>query len=80
MSKPEPAIFERALAVLGVGPERAAMLGDRLDFDVGPARQLGMLALRIRRGPFCWQRPTAPHERPHRTFPSLLAAATWLAP
>lgn len=80
VSKPDPAIFERGLAALDADPGRVAMVGDRLDFDVAPARQLGLLADRIRRGPFCWQRPLADSERPHRTFPNLLAAATWLTP
>jgi HAD superfamily hydrolase (TIGR01549 family) len=80
VSKPDPAIFERGLAALGADASRVAMVGDRLDFDVGPARQLGLLAVRIRRGPFCWQCPLDAAERPHRTFPNLLAAARWLAP
>jgi FMN phosphatase YigB (HAD superfamily) len=80
VSKPDLAIFERGLAALGTTPDRVAMIGDRLDFDIGPARQLGLLTLRVRRGPFCWQQPVTPEERPHRTFPSLSATAAWLAP
>jgi len=80
VSKPDPAIFRRGLAALDASPDRVAMIGDRLDFDIGPARQLGLLALRVRRGPFCWQQPLTPQECPHRTFPSLSAAAVWLAP
>lgn len=40
--KPHPAIFERALAALGVAPEHALYVGDRLDADVGGAAALGM--------------------------------------
>jgi HAD superfamily hydrolase (TIGR01493 family) len=78
ISKPDPAIFERALDGLELEPGQVAMLGDRLDFDIGPARRLGFLALRIRRGPWCWQQPLDADELPHRTFPNLLAAASWL--
>lgn len=40
--KPHPAIFERALERLGVAPEEAVFVGDRLDEDVGGASRLGM--------------------------------------
>jgi putative hydrolase of the HAD superfamily len=40
--KPHPAIFERALEELGVPPERALHVGDRLDADVLGASRLGM--------------------------------------
>lgn len=40
--KPHPVIFERALEQLGVAPERALFVGDRLYEDVHGARQLGM--------------------------------------
>lgn len=40
--KPHPAIFERALDELGVPPERALFVGDRLDTDVLGAARLGM--------------------------------------
>jgi FMN phosphatase YigB (HAD superfamily) len=47
--KPHPAIFERCLAELEVGPSEAAMVGDLLDRDVGGARSVGMRAI--------WKRP-----------------------
>ena len=40
--KPHPAIFERALAELGVEPEQALFVGDRLYEDIGGAAGLGM--------------------------------------
>jgi putative hydrolase of the HAD superfamily len=40
--KPHPAIFERALAALGVEPENALFVGDRLYEDIRGAGELGM--------------------------------------
>jgi putative hydrolase of the HAD superfamily len=40
--KPHPEIFERAIAELGVEPEAAIFVGDRLYEDVRGAAQLGM--------------------------------------
>ena len=40
--KPHPAIFERALAALGVEPAAALFVGDSLANDVGGARAVGM--------------------------------------
>ena len=42
MRKPHPEIFERALAALGVAPERTLFVGDRLYEDVRGAGALGM--------------------------------------
>jgi HAD superfamily hydrolase (TIGR01509 family) len=40
--KPQPEIFLHALAELGVEPENAMFVGDRLDADVQGAAQVGM--------------------------------------
>ena len=40
--KPQPEIFLHALAELGVDPEQAMFVGDRLDTDVQGAAQVGM--------------------------------------
>jgi putative hydrolase of the HAD superfamily len=42
MRKPHPEIFERALEALGVEPERALFVGDRLYEDVRGAAEVGM--------------------------------------
>ena len=48
--KPDPRLFAHAVAEAGVEPGRAAMVGDRLDYDVRPARAAGMLAIWALRG------------------------------
>jgi putative hydrolase of the HAD superfamily len=42
LRKPHPAIFERALEALGVEPEDALFVGDRLFEDIRGAAELGM--------------------------------------
>jgi putative hydrolase of the HAD superfamily len=48
--KPDPRLFAHAVAEAGVEPEAAAMVGDRLDYDVRPAREAGMRAVWMLRG------------------------------
>ena len=48
MRKPEPAIFEWALQQAKTPPEAAVMIGDRVDHDVAPAKQLGMRTILAR--------------------------------
>jgi HAD superfamily hydrolase (TIGR01549 family) len=80
IAKPDERIFRMALDALKLEPAQVAMLGDRLDLDIEPSRSLGMLAIRIRRGPFASQEPRREEERPHLVFNSLTNAARWLAP
>jgi len=49
-AKPERAIFERALALAGVGPDRAWHVGDGLREDVDGARAAGIRAVLLARG------------------------------
>jgi HAD superfamily hydrolase (TIGR01549 family) len=48
--KPDPAIFGFALARAGAPAERCAMVGDRLDNDVVPARDRGLRGVWLLRG------------------------------
>jgi HAD superfamily hydrolase (TIGR01549 family) len=80
IAKPDERIFQMALDHLQLSPDRVAMLGDRFDLDIEPSRRLGMLAVRIRRGPFACQEPGRIEQTPHLTFNSLANAARWLAP
>ena len=56
LEKPDPRLFSHVLYVAGVAPPRAAMVGDRLDYDVRPARIAGMRAVWMLRG----EAPEAP--------------------
>jgi FMN phosphatase YigB (HAD superfamily) len=50
--KPSPEFFTRVAAEAGEDPAEIAYVGDRVDFDVVPARAAGMVAVHIRRGPW----------------------------
>ncbi|MDQ3991495.1 MAG: HAD family hydrolase [Actinomycetota bacterium] len=54
--KPDPAIFRAALELAGAPGERCAMVGDRLDNDMAPARAHGMRTVWLLRG----EAPTDP--------------------
>jgi HAD superfamily hydrolase (TIGR01549 family) len=43
--KPDPRIFRRALELIGVAPDEAVFVGDRLDVDVAGAKAAGMRAI-----------------------------------
>ncbi|MEZ4554149.1 MAG: HAD family hydrolase [Dehalococcoidia bacterium] len=49
LSKPDPRFFLGALERVGVRPEAAVMVGDRLDNDYEPARSVGMHAVLVDR-------------------------------
>lgn len=46
-AKPDPALFERALAQLGVAPNRAVVVGDHPKQDVEAARNAGLRAVDV---------------------------------
>jgi HAD superfamily hydrolase (TIGR01509 family) len=50
LAKPDPRMFAHALHLAGEEPARAVMVGDRLDYDVRPAREIGMHAVWLLRG------------------------------
>lgn len=50
LEKPDPRIFAHAVAAIGVPPSACAMVGDRLDHDVRPAKLAGMRAVWVLRG------------------------------
>jgi FMN phosphatase YigB (HAD superfamily) len=50
VEKPDPRIFQMALAMAGVPATRAAHIGNRLDTDVRPAKAAGLRAVWVLRG------------------------------
>ena len=50
LEKPDPALFAHVLHEAGVDPSASVMVGDRLDYDVRPAKAAGMRAVWVLRG------------------------------
>jgi len=50
VGKPEPAIFDLALAKMGVGKEGAAVIGDRLETDILGGRRAGLITILVLSG------------------------------
>jgi putative hydrolase of the HAD superfamily len=50
LQKPDPALFVHAVETARVEPARAVMVGDRLDYDVRPAKAAGMRTVWVLRG------------------------------
>ncbi len=66
--KPHPRIFELALAHWGYLPDEIAMVGDRLDADIGGARPLGIFTIWIKRRA---KKPDPPPAQPEATVSTL---------
>jgi FMN phosphatase YigB (HAD superfamily) len=58
VSKPDPVFFERVVELVECRAEEVAYVGDRVDNDVLPARDAGLLAVHVRRGPWGRLQPT----------------------
>jgi HAD superfamily hydrolase (TIGR01549 family) len=52
VSKPDPAFFKRLVELGGSSPEDVSYVGDRVDNDVRPALEAGLVAVHLRRGPW----------------------------
>lgn len=50
LEKPDPGIFLHAVTAMGAPPPACVMVGDRLDYDVRPARSAGLRAVWVLRG------------------------------
>lgn len=69
--KPDPRLFQIALDEAGCAPEKALMVGDRLDNDILPAKALGMKTAWIRKGFGGLQEPKCNSESPDFVIQSL---------
>jgi HAD superfamily hydrolase (TIGR01549 family) len=65
LRKPDPRLLLHACEGLGVEPQEAIMVGDRIDNDIVPARMLGMAAIRFVSGRHAAQTPRSWNETPH---------------
>lgn len=58
--KPSPEFFRSAIRAVGAEPQKCIMVGDRPDNDIAPAREAGMLTVRVRCGGFRAFEPEEP--------------------
>jgi len=71
LEKPDPAIFTFALERAGCAPSEAVMIGDRLDYDIRPARLLGWRTIRVAQGFARFQSPRDTWDEPDLTTGSV---------
>lgn len=64
ITKPDPRYYEMIVEHLGINPEQCIMVGDRIDKDIIPAKQVGMKTVLIRTGLHKNQLPRTPQELP----------------
>ena len=69
--KPDRRIFEIALERAGCLPEHAVMIGDRLDNDIIPAKNMGMQTVWIRQGYWKYWQVQNEEERPNHEVSKL---------
>ena len=70
--KPDPAIFRWALDAAGCAPCDAAMIGDRLDNDIYPAKRLGMRTVWVNQGIAAYQTPKNADYEPDYTIENII--------
>ncbi|MDO8122543.1 TIGR01458 family HAD-type hydrolase [Isoptericola sp. b490] len=78
VGKPEPAMFDAALASLGVRPEECAMVGDDLDTDVRAAQARGITGVQVRTGKFRATQLEDGGPPPHVLLDSFADVPRWL--
>jgi HAD superfamily hydrolase (TIGR01549 family) len=71
VTKPDPVFFQIILDSLGAEPKEAVMVGDRLDYDIFPAKLIGLRTVRVLVGPYAAQEPLTSAYEPELTIPSL---------
>jgi putative hydrolase of the HAD superfamily len=64
ITKPDPRYLEQIAHACGVETGQCIMVGDRIDNDIIPAKQLGMKTVRVRVGLHRHQEPRIPFEIP----------------
>lgn len=78
VAKPDRRIFEIALERSGCTPEKAIMIGDRIDNDIVPAKAMGMRTIWIKQGFGALWNITKKEEEPDCSVSSLTELKTGL--
>ena len=79
IQKPAPGFFAKVAALTGLPPAEIAYVGDRLDNDVLPAAEAGMMPVLVRRGPWGYLHAERPDAARTTVVDSLLELPALLA-
>ncbi len=71
IKKPDERFFRTILDRAGFAPSEAIMIGDRLDNDIIPAKQVGLRTVWMRQGRYAALEPRVPDELPDETISDL---------
>jgi HAD superfamily hydrolase (TIGR01549 family) len=75
ITKPDPRYYEQIADACGVDPKECIMVGDRIDKDIVPAKQLSMKTVLVRAGIHKNQQPRIPTEIPDAELESVSGLA-----
>ena len=75
ITKPDPRYLEQITRKIGALPDECIMVGDRIDKDIIPAKQLGMKTILLRTGIHKYQKPRVPFEIPDKELPGIVGLA-----
>ncbi len=79
ITKPDPRYLERIAKACGVEPAACIMVGDRVDNDIIPAKQVGMKTVLVRGGLHRKQAPRIPEEVPDEEIAGISGLADAIA-
>jgi len=79
ITKPDPRYLERIAEACGVQPVECIMVGDRVDNDIIPAKQVGMKTVLVRGGLHRNQIPRIPGEVPDEVLTGITGLAHAIA-
>lgn len=71
IKKPDERFFRTILVRAGFAPSEGIMIGDRLDNDIIPAKQVGLRTVWMRQGRYAALEPRVPDELPDETITDL---------
>jgi HAD superfamily hydrolase (TIGR01458 family) len=78
VGKPSPDFFRAGISRLGLPPERLAMVGDDLEADLLPARDLGLTTVQVRTGKYREARYAAAPRKADHLMADAAEAVRWV--
>ena len=78
LGKPDRVFLEQALQLIGVAADKAVMVGDTIENDVGGAQRAGMRGILVCTGKHSANSPLLERVQPDAILPSIVDLPEWL--